>query len=263
MSALDEPHTQQAAPYALGHRRRAFDISRVGAWSALFGSAVYLSLFTIEGWLRPDYDAASMFISELALGSWGWVQIVNFMILGLALLVFAMSVALELGGQARTARVGVTLLAIMGISMLASGPFVIDPVAGAGPLVIDPAAVAPQQMSFHSKFHYALGTLFFLLAPAACLCFAGYKRSSKDPALRAFRRWSLGLGIACLAAVVLFKLALMPPASNPLLPWRGLIQRATVIPFLVWLFIFGLMMLKRARLAAASGIAGGATSPAG
>ena len=142
--------------------------------------------------LRPDYDAASMFISELSLGPWGWVQIVNFMVFGLALLVFAMSVALEFGGEARTARVGVTLLVIMGISMLASGPFVIDPVAGVGP-VIDPVAVAPHQMSFHSKFHYALGTLFFLLAPATCFCFAGYKRSSKDPALRAFRRWSFGI----------------------------------------------------------------------
>jgi hypothetical protein len=262
MSALDEQLSRPAAPYSVDHRRRAFDSVRVGAWSALFGSAVYFGIFTIQGWLRPDYDAASMFISELSLGPWGWVQMVNFMIFGLALLVFAISVALEFGGEARTARVGVTLLVIMGISMLASGPFVIDPVIGAGPVVIDPVAVAPHQMSFHSKFHYALGTLFFLLAPATCFCFAGYKRSSNDPTLRAFRRWSLGLGIVCVVAVVLFKLALLPPASNPLLPWRGLIQRATVIPFLVWLFIFGLVMLKRGRSARASGIAGGATSSA-
>ena len=258
MRALDE-NTQAADSYAVYDRRRTLDISHIGAWSALFGSAVYLCVFTIEGWLRPDYNAASMFISELSLGPWGWVQIVNFMIFGLALLVFAISVALEFGGEARTARVGVTLLVIMGISMLASGPFVIDPVAGAGP-IIDPVAVAPHQMSFHSKFHYALGTLFFLLAPATCFCFAGYKRSSKDPTLRAFRRWSFALGIVSVTGVVLFKLALLPPPSNPLLPWRGLIQRATVIPFLVWLFIFGLMMLKHARAARASGIAGGATS---
>ena len=141
--------------------------------------------------------------------------------------------------------------------MLASGPFVIDPVAGVGP-VIDPVAIAPHQMSFHSKFHYLVGTLFFLLAPATCFCFAGYNRSSKDPALRAFRLWSFGLGFVSVTGVVLFKLALLPPASNPLLPWRGLIQRATVIPFLVWLFIFGLMMLKHARVGRASGIAGGA-----
>jgi Protein of unknown function (DUF998) len=260
MTALDEQHTQSAQPCDVYHRRRDFDGSRVGAWSALFGSAVYLSVFTIDGWLRPDYDAASMFISELSLGPWGWVQIVNFMIFGLALLVFAMSIALEFG-EARSARVGVTLLVIMGISLLASGPFVIDPVAGAGP-VIDPVALAPHQMSFHSKFHYALGTLFSLLAPATCLCFAGYKRSSKDPALRAFRRWSLGLGVASVAGVVLFKLALLPPVSNPMLPWRGLIQRAAVIPFLVWLFIFGLMMLRHARLVRASGVAAGATSSA-
>jgi hypothetical membrane protein len=259
--ALDEQHTQPAEPYDVYDRRRAFDTSHVGAWSGLFGSAVYLCVFTIEGWLRPDYDAASMFISELSLGPWGWVQIVNFMIFGLALLVFAMSVALEFG-DTRSARIGVTLLVIMGISTLASGPFIIDPVIGAGPVVVDPVAVAPHHMSFHSKFHYALGTLFFLLAPVTCLVFACYKGSSKEPALRAFRLWSLGLGVVSVAGVVLFKLALLPPASNPLLPWRGLIQRATVIPFLVWLFIFGLMMLKHARLARASGIAGGATSSA-
>jgi Protein of unknown function (DUF998) len=261
MRALDEQHTQPAEPYDVYHRRRAFDTSRVGAWSALFGSAVYLCVFTVDGWLRPGYDAASMFISELSLGPWGWVQIVNFMIFGLALLVFATSVALEFG-DTRSARVGVTLLVIMGIGMLASGPFVIDPMIGAGRVVIDPVAVAPHHMSFHSKFHYALGTLFFLLAPATCFCFAGCKRSSKDPMLRMFRLWSFGLGIVSVAGMGLFKLALLPPASNPLLPWRGLIQRATVIPFLVWLFIFGLMMLKHARSARTLGIAGGATSSA-
>jgi Protein of unknown function (DUF998) len=251
MSALDDQHRQAADPYAIHPQHRTFDIRRVGAWSALFGSALYLCVFTIEGWLRPDYDAASMFISELSLGPWGWVQMANFTLFGLAILVFAMSVALEYG-DARSARVGVTLLVIMGISMVASGPFVIDPVTDAALPMINPAAVAPHQMSFHSKFHYALGTLFFLLAPATCLCFAGFRRSSKDPALRAFRRWSVGLGIASLAAVILLKLALLPPASNPLLPWRGLIQRATVIPFLAWLFVFGLMMLNHGRLTRAA-----------
>ena len=80
--------------------------------------------------------------------------------------------------------------------------------------------------------------------------------------MRAFRLWSFGLGFVSVTGVVLFKLALLPPASNPLLPWRGLIQRATVISFLVWLFIFGLMMLKHSQVGRASGIAGGATSSA-
>jgi hypothetical protein len=28
-------------------------------------------------------------------------------------------------------------------------------------------------------------------------------------------------------------------------PWRGLIQRAMMLPFIVWLFAFGLVLLKR------------------
>jgi hypothetical protein len=43
-----------------------------------------------------------------------------------------------------------------------------------------------------------------------------------------------------------------------LLAWRGFIQRATVIPFLVWMFIFGLMMLKHSRLARSSAAPAGA-----
>ena len=246
--ALDEQHTQPAEPYDFYHRRRAFDTSRVGAWSALFGSAVYLCVFTIEGCLRPGYDAASMFISELSLGSLGLGPNRQFYDLWPNAPRVRDERRLGVWRHKVSARWCDTACD-HGDRHAGLGTLRDRSHNNAGPVLIDPAAVAPHQMSFHSKFHYALGTLFFLLAPATCFCFAGYKRSSKDPVLRMFRLWSLGLGIVSVTGMGLFKLALLPPASNPLLPWRGLVQRATVIPFLVWLFIFGLMMLKHVRLA--------------
>ena len=238
---------QLAHPYALERSRGALDVCRVGGWSALLGSVLYVGVFTLEGLLRPDYQAASMFISELALGPWGWIQTINFILFGLSIFVFAMSVALEFGAG-RAARVGVTLLVIIAIGTVASGLFAVDPVTGLGPTV-DPVGVAPHRMSFHSKFHYIVGTMIFLLAPASCLCFVVADRFSKDPAWQAFRLWSLGLAVLMVAGMVFLKIALLPPASNPLLPWRGLIERASVFPFAVWLFTFGLVMLRRARLA--------------
>jgi hypothetical protein len=111
--------------------------------------------------------------------------------------------------------------------------------------MVDPVTIVPGQMSFHSKFHYALGTMVFVLAPASSFCFVVCDPFSKDSTWRSFRRRSLGLGIVMVLGVVFFKVAMLPPASNPLHPWIGAIQRATVIPFLVWLFTFGLVMLRR------------------
>ena len=145
---------------------------------------------------------------------------------------------------------------------MASGLFAVDPVTGAGPIV-DPVGVAPHHMSFHSKFHYILGSMIFLLAPASCFCFVVVDRFSRDPAWQAFRLWSVALAVAMVAGVVVLKIALLPPPSNPLLAWRGLIQRATVFPFAVWLFTFGLVMLRQARLARGPVTAGGTSTLAG
>jgi hypothetical protein len=41
-----------------------------------------VAVFTIEGWLRPGYDPLSTYVSALSLGLHGWIQIVNFIVLG-------------------------------------------------------------------------------------------------------------------------------------------------------------------------------------
>jgi len=221
-------------------------IGRFSAWCILVCSPLYLGVIVLEGLLRPDYDAATMFISELALGSRGFVQIANFIVFGLSILLFAMGVALSFG-TTRAGRIGVTLLVIVGICMVAAGVFVIDPVPASG-LTFRPAAIGPRHMSFHSKFHYVVSSVAFLLAPICAFCFAFADRFAEDATWQAFRRWSLALGIAMAAGVILMKLATMPPPTNPLQPWRGLIQRAMVLPFVAWLFAFGVVLLKRASL---------------
>ena len=40
----------------------------------MIGPALFVSIFTIEGWLRPGYSACSMFVSELSLGPRGWAR---------------------------------------------------------------------------------------------------------------------------------------------------------------------------------------------
>ncbi len=54
----------------------------LAGWAGMIGSALFVTVFTLEGWLRPGYDWRSTFISELSIGPRGWVQIVNFIMLG-------------------------------------------------------------------------------------------------------------------------------------------------------------------------------------
>jgi hypothetical protein len=218
-------------------------LTRLGAWSIVFAAPLYFIVFMVEGWLRPGYDATSMVISQLSLGPRGWFQTANFLVLGLAILSFSISVALEVGA-ARMARVGATLLAIIGISMVASAIFPIDPV---GSVVLEPTRLVPRQMSFHSKFHYVVGTMAFFLAPFTAFCFLIGNGSVKDPSWKTFWRWSLALGVAMFVGVALFKLTTLPSPSNPLRPWQGSIQRAMVTPFLVWLSLFGWTILRRTQ----------------
>jgi|HubBroStandDraft_6_1064221.scaffolds.fasta_scaffold90138_2 hypothetical protein len=217
-------------------------LGRPAAFFILFGSVFYFSALTIEGLLRPDFHAANMLISELALGPWGWIQGVNFIVFGLSILLFALAVALEFGAT-RPARIGVTLLAFIGICTVASGIFVIDPVPVSG-VIIKFAEIHPRAASFHSKFHYVLGTTAFVLAPISCFCFVIADPQSINPAWQAFRRWSLVLGIAMLLGLTLLKVSTLPLETNPLRAWYGLVQRAMVLAFIIWLFKFGLVMLR-------------------
>ncbi len=201
---------------------------RAGALAGMLGTLLFVAVFTIEGWLRPGYDPAGMYISALSLGPRGFIQIVNFIALGVLLLVFARGVAAELG---KSATVGVAILACIAIGFVGSGPFVMDPVT-----------VPPALMSAHSKIHYLLGAIVFGLGPVSC--FAFFSHFSKAPDWRWFRWWTLFVGIAMVIGIGFLKAAQL--SSTPLHAWIGAIQRSTLIPWLAWVFAFGVALYRRA-----------------
>ena len=130
-------------------------------WCGAFRVApvFFVTVFTVEGWLRPGYDQASMFVSELSIGPRGWVQVANFVITGVLLLYFTRGVAIHLNWN-KTARVGITLLRIIGWSLVLSGLFVTDPSA------------LFNQVSVHGLLHGLFGVLVFSLAPVSCFVYS-------------------------------------------------------------------------------------------
>lgn len=169
-----------------------------------------------------------MFVSELALGPRGWIQAVNFVLFGVLFLVFTRGVAGELQ-YGRASRAGPILLAIIGISLLVSGLFVMDPVT-----------TPPDQTSWHGKLHTLFGALAFSLMPVSCFVFL--RRFTADPKWRSLQWWTLAAGTIIAASVVVMSVGpTQPPAApNAFNEWIGVIQRTALVTYLAWQFTFAL-----------------------
>ena len=189
----------------------------LGGWAGMIGPAVFVTVFTVEGWLRAGYDPRSTFISELSIGPRGWIQILNFIVLGILFLVFTWGVAAEFR-DGKASQAGPVLLAIIGFSFLVSGPFVTD-VAG----------TPRDQMSLHGLVQCIFGALVFSLSPISCFVF--WRRFRQDPNWMHLANWTLAVGIITSAAVVLLSAATKTTViPNAFTPWNGVIQRMVKFP---------------------------------
>jgi len=207
---------------------------RVGlaAVAGMAGAALFVSVFTVFGWLNPGYSARSMFVSELALGSFGWIQVLNFVLTGILLLMFGRGLAAHFSAGAAS-RAGPLLVQGIGVSLMASGAFDTDPSAMLG------------QTSAHGVVHGIFGAIVFTFAPVSCFVF--YRRFRSDPLWRPLAVWTLLSGIVLTLGIVLLRISQQP--GSGLFEWKGLVQRAILVTFMAWIFAvaFRLRHLSRAQ----------------
>jgi hypothetical protein len=201
---------------------------KLATWAGMIGSALFVAVFMVEGWLRPGYNPLSMYVSELSLGPRGWIQIVNFIIWGLLFLIFTRGVANEFK-DGKASKAGPILFTIIALSFLISGP-----------LVTDPATIF-MQMSLHGKLHGIFGALVFSLAPVSCFVF--YRRFRDDSKWQNLSRWTLTACAIIVISVILMKVGQI--SSNPINAWVGLIQRIALITYLSWIFTFALVIYRK------------------
>jgi hypothetical protein len=218
---------QKMKPFTIGK-------SRFAAWAGIIAPALFVGVFTIEGWLRPGYDPAREFVSALSLGGRGWIQMTSFILTGALLFVFSRGVAAGFP-TGKASKAGPILLAIISLLLLISGPFVMDPTG------------TPQgEMTVHGIIHGLAGGIVFLLMPTTCFVFL--RRFRSDPEWLPSRWWTLVLAIIITAAVILLTIASkVPGIQSAFEGWMGIIQRTLLIPFMLWVFLFGLNLLKRSK----------------
>lgn len=158
----------------------------------LFG-AVLLALTALEydfmlgiGW-HPVTDPADAWPSGLALGPYGSVQVANFVVSGILLMLFAPGLHLGTTHE-RASRIGPCLLFVAGMAMTMMG-FETDPIRRVGPRTL------------HGLIHDVAFVLFVVAMLGAV--FSLWRRFEKDPRWRDHARYTLATGALAIIFLLL------------------------------------------------------------
>lgn len=159
-------------------------------WYAFLGVALFFGVVTVQGLLRPGYDALQQSVSALSLGPGGWVQQVNFVFLGVVLLWTCPAWKRILaGGEGAAAYPAVTAISALSLVLLGFVPQ--DPAPG-----YDPEALRLEGPTPGGLIHLALAAVMAACSVIGLLVMA--QRFVND---EKWRGWSLYTRLTALAVV--------------------------------------------------------------
>jgi len=210
------------------------DRRTIGAIAGIAGAVLFVATFTIEGWLRPEYDARRMFISELALGPRGLVQIVNFVVAGMLTMLFARGLATEFP----TARAGVVAIRLVGLGLVGGGAFVMDPLT-----------TPFRARHWHGHLHGVFGALIMYGMLIGPLLFG--REFRRDPRWRPLAPWTTAVAAVTLVLTLVLPVVveLQRTGATTTLP-GGAIQRTHHIVYFVWQVVVAARLLRPRAIAA-------------
>jgi hypothetical membrane protein len=195
------------------------------------GPPLFIGTFLIAGATRPGYDGWRNYVSSLATGDGGWVQIANFILWGVLALAFSI-------GLLRRRVVGPGVLVVLyGVAMIAVGVYVTDQSLG-----YPPGPPLPQPTT-HARIHGVAALAVFLLNAVAAAVTAAHFAS--DRRARGFVRYSALTGLVVLAFFLLSTVAgtLDERGQWPNSP-TGVFQRISIIGGLAWFAVFALRLSR-------------------
>lgn len=178
---LDRPVTSDDAEH---ESRRAVTRGLLACGAA--AGPLYVSVSLAQALTRDGFDLGRHPWSMLANGSLGWVQVANFVVTGLLVVLAAAGARRVLDGGAAS-RWAPRLLAAYGVSLVAAGVFRADPANGfpAG----TPAGAG--EVSWHGTLHFLAGGIGFTCVAVACFVLA---RRFRAEGRRGFAAWSVATG---------------------------------------------------------------------
>jgi hypothetical membrane protein len=180
---------------------------------------LWLVVLIVLGFVKPGFKQLTQAGSSESIGQYGWVQIANFIVLGIALVVFAFGLWQGFGDRL-SGRIGSVLMALAGVGLVGAGVFSSDGTNRA--------------VSFHGNMHMTFSLVLFL-----SLLIAGFVYARRFWDDRRFAIYSMATALVIPASFALT--FVIPP---------GLSQRLMLIIVWTWITILGLRLRKAAMTSA-------------
>jgi hypothetical membrane protein len=180
----------------------------------------FIPLVILQGWLQPGYSHVAHPISALAAFPLGWLQNINFYVLGTLMIAYAIGLHFSVR-PARRAAIGPALVTLSGVGLILCGVFPWRQENGA---FIEPAG------------HVVGAVMSFLGASIGHMVIS--RRMRRDPHWKGIASYVLASGTVMLLLFFAVAYALEP--GSPLQPWTGLLQRVLAAVWFACMFVIAL-----------------------
>jgi hypothetical protein len=225
-----EPHRAPDSSVAIPRKARRM-LEAVVALTFL-----YVVLDLLAQLLPPHYSAVTQAESDLAVGPFGYVMTINFVVRGILALAFLAGLLMSTS-IGRRSPFGVGLVAVWGVGAFVLAAFPTD--LGA-------------ETTTHGMIHLATAAIAFLAAAVGMLLLS--VRFSEDRRLASFRTPALGLSVgAVVALLVVFYVESRP---RLFVESFGLFERVFIGAVLLWMLLVALYLLRSAAASPRPGAAG-------
>jgi len=203
-----------------------WSVTAVLAAAGIVGPILFTTVALAQSLLRGDHSLVGDPISALATGSSGWVQDVNFVVIGLLLI--ANAIGLHLGVRpARWGMVGPAFLVLSGVGGVLDGIF--------------PAVDASGAFSEEQVGHTVGAFMAFLGAGIGFIVLS--RRLARDPEWRSLATYALASGIAIVILVFAFG-ALAEESGALLHPLTGLYEWVMVAVWFICTIVLAFRLLR-------------------
>ena len=195
---------------------------------AVLGALLFMTVAAVQGALRPGYDVWHQAVSALSLGPGGWIQTLNFAVLGL-LITSTVPVWRRVLAGGRAAVWFPTLTAVLGLSFLVAGFLPQDPAPG-----YDPEGLALQAPTTIGLLHLAVAGV--AAASSVASCFVMATRFAADPHWRGWATYSRVMALLTILCVAVYGVW-----STRSTGFAGTFERAAILIPCLW----GFTLLRR------------------
>lgn len=208
------------------------------AYAGVLGPPLFLAAMLVQGYTRPGFDQRRLPVSALSLGDLGWLQVVNFVVLGVLELAFAGGLLAALGGHGPASITAPALVAGFGLAVLGAGAFRPDP-GGGWP----PGQAASPAGTVGGLLHDVCTLLVFLSLTGLAAAIAWRMRYERH------QRAALTAALVAVATVAGFAVMVVGyNTTGALASIAGIEQRAVIAVAWGWLTWLALFTARRLRL---------------